>query len=147
MFGKLFGKKRQPIEEDQWSVATAEDDGMPLIFRIRTIPPNLNRTGLPHLVAVSWPYQPTTGGMPAPADKEQMDLLEDLLMPELEGKNNALLTVVATGNGVREWQWYSASPDTTMQLVNSALTGHPPFPVEFSIQDDPEWAAYSQFEQ
>jgi hypothetical protein len=146
MFGKLFGKKRQPANEDEWSVATAEDDGMPLIFRIRTVPSDLNRAGLPHLIAVSWPYQPADGGMPSPADKEQMDLLEDLLTPALEGNHDALLTVVATGNGVREWQWYSAVPDATMQLVNTALNGHPPFPVELSIQDDPDWAAYSQFE-
>jgi hypothetical protein len=85
--------------------------------------------------------------MPTPADKEQMDLLEDLLLPALEKNNDAILTVVATGNGTREWQWYSAAPETTMLLVNSALAGHPPFPVELSIQDDPEWEAYSQFEQ
>ena len=98
------------------------------------------------MIAVTWPYDTDDGGMPSQDAKERMDLLENLLMPALEDGGNSILTVVVTGNGVREWQWYSRSHDETMQLVNSVLAGHDVFPVEFSIQDDPEWAAYSQFE-
>jgi hypothetical protein len=59
----------------------------------------------------------------------------------------AFLTVVVTGNGVREWQWYARNADQVMELVNETLGGSEPFPVEFSFQDDPQWEGYSRFLQ
>lgn len=145
MFGWLFGKKNES-NEDQWTVATAQDGDMPLIFRIRSVSGRLNRSDYPNMIAISWPYEPQEMGMPSPETKTSMDLLEDLLTRPLESGANALLTVVVTGNGVREWQWYTRSQEETMSRVNSALAGQPPFPVEFSVQHDPGWQAYSQFE-
>ncbi|MCA9156045.1 MAG: DUF695 domain-containing protein [Planctomycetales bacterium] len=146
MFGRLFRKKSQPERNDRWSVATAQDGDMPLIFRIRSLPDNFAKSEYPTMLAISWRYGNANGGMPLPDEKARMDLLEDLLMPALEPVNNAILTVIVTGNGVREWQWYTRSPDRTMELVNTALAGQTQFPVEFIIQDDPDWEAFSQFE-
>jgi cell division protein FtsZ len=75
---------------------------------------------------------------------ERMGQLEDLLMPAFEGSGQAFLTVVVTGNGVREWQWYAKNVDLVMELVNEALDGYEPFPVQFSLQDDPQWEGYSR---
>ena len=66
--------------------------------------------------------------------------------PALETSQSAFLTVVVTGNGTREWQWYSRNPEETMGLVNQAVTGYEPFPIQFSIQDDPQWEAYRRFQ-
>jgi hypothetical protein len=76
---------------------------------------------------------------------ERMGQLEDLLMPAFEGAEQAFLTVIATGNGVREWQWYARDPDAVMQLVNETLGEYEPFPIQFSFQDDPDWEGYSRF--
>jgi hypothetical protein len=133
--------------DDTWSMATGEDNGKPLIFRIRNKPPSFARKeAFPHLLAVSWQYEPPNAqGMPSQEMVERMDQLEDLLMPALEGAREAFLTVIVTGNGVREWQWYARNPDKAMQLVNETLGDLEPFPVQFSFQDDPEWQGYSQF--
>jgi hypothetical protein len=72
-----------------------------------------------------------------------MGELEDLLMPSFEGKQKAFLSVLVTGNGVREWQWYAREKDAVMKIVNKVLGPREPYPVEF--QDDPEWEAYSRF--
>jgi hypothetical protein len=133
--------------DDTWSVATSEVDGKPLIFRIRTaLPAFARQEEFPHLLAVAWPYEsPAEHGMPSDEVVDRMSRLEDLLVEAFEGAGQAFLTVVATGNGVREWQWYARDPDGVMALVNDALGESEPFPVEFSIQDDPDWAGYSQF--
>jgi len=148
MFGRFFGKKRRSTQqEDQWSVATAQDGDKTVIFRIRAIPANLNRANYPKLIAVAWPYEARAGGMPSHEDTLRMALLEDTLMPVLENAGNAILTMVATGNGVREWQWYSQSDTDTMDLVNFALKDQEVFPVEFIVQDDPHWEAFTRFEE
>ena len=133
--------------DDTWTMATAEDEGKPLIFRIRNNPPSFaRRESFPHLLAVSWPFESDNGsGMPSQEVAERMGQLEDLLVPAFEGKQQAFLSVIVTGNGVREWQWYARDAEEAMQLVNEALGEYEPFPVQFSFQEDPEWQGYNQF--
>ena len=133
--------------DETWSVATAEDDGKPLIFRIRNKPPSFaSKEAFPHLLAVSWQYDPPNeSGMPPEELANRMGQLEDLLDEAFEGACQAFLSVIATGNGVREWQWYARNPDDVMTLVNQTLGEFEPFPVEFSFRDDPDWIAYSRF--
>jgi hypothetical protein len=134
-------------DEESWSLATAEDDGKPLLFRIRNQPPPFARKDqFPHLLAVSWSYEPADeSGMPSDDEHARMNELEDLLVAALEDAMQAFLTVIVTGNGVREWQWYARAPERAMELVNESLGELEPFPVEFSIQDDPEWSGYERF--
>jgi Family of unknown function (DUF695) len=141
---RLF-RKTPPA--DSWKLAQAEDNGKPLIFRIRNTPPPFARMEqFPLLLAICWNYEsPNDQGMPSKADADRMGELEDLLMPAFEGKQKAFLTVIVTGNGVREWQWYARDKDAVMKLVNEALGQKESYPVEFVFQDDPDWQAYSRF--
>jgi hypothetical protein len=117
------------------------------LIRIRALPPEFQKSDYPHMIGVSWAFDgEQSNGMPSPEIVAEMDRLEDLLVPALEGTGQAVLTVVVTGGGVREWQWYARSPEETSEIVNAALAGQESFPVEFSLQDDPAWEAYGQFQ-
>jgi len=142
------GRGTVPMSDsDNWSFQTAQDGQMPIIIRVRNVPEYIQRYNYPQLIAVSWPYTPAhTQGMPDTDDIEQMDLLERLLTEALEKTGNAILTVVVTGNGVREWQWYSRNEKETMELVNAVLAEHKVFPVTFSSEADSKWEAYAGFE-
>jgi hypothetical protein len=133
--------------DDRWSIATGEDNGKVVIFRIRKQAPTFaTKAAFPHMLAVSWQFEsPNAQGMPSSEDAERMSELEDLLEAALEGVRQAFLTVIATGNGVREWQWYARDPKRLMEQVNKALGHREPFPVQFSFQEDPDWEAYSRF--
>jgi hypothetical protein len=133
--------------DSRWSGATAEDDGRPLIFRIRNEAPSFaNKSTFRHLLAVSWRYDsPNDQEMSSPSDSQRMSEFEDLLEAGLEGVSEAFLSVIVTGNGVREWQWYARDPENIMELVNETLGHLEPFPVQFSCQDGPEWQGYSRF--
>ena len=125
--------------DDRWSIATGEDDGKPLIFRIRKRAPAFaTKAAFPHLIAICWPFEsPNAQGLPSTEDTQRMSALEDLLKAGLEEARQAFLTVVVTGNGVREWQWYARDPDQVMEQVNETLGHLEPFPVQFSFQHDP----------
>jgi hypothetical protein len=145
----MIGRERHdPESEGGWAIAEGADNGKPLIFRFRNRKPVGVATEVyRHLIAVSWPYEShNEGGMPPQDQFSEMQLFEDLLRSALEGPGQAYLTVIVTGNGVREWQWYSRDPAETMALVNKALSNHDPFPVQFTIQDDPDWEAYGRFQ-
>ncbi len=147
MFGNWFGKKQEIASEHPWAVATAQDNGMPLIIRYREVLPSFPRTQYPSMLAVQWRYESQDNGMPDAATEDRMDLLQDLLMPALEDSGNALLTAVVTGNCIRESQWYVRVMVESMKCVNQALAGQAPFPIEFMMEEDPAWAAYQQFVQ
>jgi Family of unknown function (DUF695) len=145
MLNRLFGKKKQELpQEERWTIAQGEDDGLPLIFRIRNKKPHgIEPRTYPHLIAISWLYQSTNEfRMPSPDISTLMMQFEELLEPALENSQSAFLTVIVTGNSRREWQWYSRSPEETMGLVNQVLIDCEPFPVEFSMQEDSQWEAY-----
>ena len=74
-----------------------------------------------------------------------MTEFEELLEVGLENIRQAFLTIIVTGNGVRQWQWYARDPEETMELVNKTLGQLEPFPVQFSFQNDPEWEGYNEF--
>lgn len=134
--------------DDLWTIATGQDGDKPLIFRIRNKAPSFARkSDFPHLIAVSWPYESLRDNeMPSQDVVEQMDQFEELVETALERARQAFLSVVVTGNGVREWQWYSRDPNETMELVNEALAGCDPFPIQLSLEEDPEWEGYSRFQ-
>ena len=85
-------------------------------------------------------------GLPAPDETQLMDKFEDALVSTLELSQTAYLMVILTGNGERDWLWYTRGEADAMRQVNQALKGHPRYPVEFSVQQDRRWRAYAQFE-
>ncbi len=131
--------------EDKWGVYTAEDNGAPLIIRHRSnIPSSVTPSLYPHMIAISWRYK-SENGMPSDAEKQSMDELEDAISNAVEPKQQGFLTVVVTGNEIREWQFYARSTEGFMGLLNGALANKPVYPIQLSLQSDPEWLAYKQF--
>ena len=83
--------------------------------------------------------------MPSEETAARMRKLEDLLTPAFEDARQAFLSVVVTGNSVREWQWYARDRERLMGLVNETLGELEPFPIEFIFQSDPAWEGYNRF--
>ena len=71
--------------------------------------------------------------------------LEYRLQTAFEETRRGVLFVIATGNELRQWQWYVHDRERTMELVNKTLGELEPFPVQFSFQQDSEWFVYGQF--
>ena len=130
-----------------WSLATSHDEstGRAIIFRyVDELAAGFSRSSLPVRVVLVWGYESDTG-MPADGDRQRMDLMEDALKPSVEESGAAILAVVMTGEGLREWTYYAASEHEFMDNLNRALSGHDVFPIEIHINDDPEWVAYDDF--
>jgi hypothetical protein len=134
----------QAQAEDKWGVATAQDNGKPLIYRYILSPPSGVRiSDYPDMVAMTWVFDASVrNGLPEPGTNSRMVELEELLEKTLESKKNAYLTISVTGNGRKEWQWYSRDVSETMKLINEVLSGRVAYPIEISRQSDPGWSAY-----
>jgi hypothetical protein len=136
----------QSPADDLWNVAQAEKDGKPLLIRYRAErPQGVEAAAFPFLLSATWPYQANEVRLPVPEEMELMDKFEDALAPALETSQTAYLMVTLTGNGERDWLWYTCGEAEAMRVVNQALKGHQRYPVQFSVQPDPSWRAYTQF--
>jgi len=133
---------------EQWSVAQLEKNGKPLVVRYRSErPQGVETAAFSFLLSATWAYQPDEFGLPADAEMERMDKFEDALAAALETSKTAYLMVILTGNGERDWLWYTTGEEAAMRQVNQALKGHKSYPIQFSVQKDRGWKAYSQFEK
>jgi hypothetical protein len=130
-----------------WATATSTHatNGRVIIFRFaKEFRAGFKRPSLPDRVILVWRYE-SESGLPATAEREAMDRLEDLLAPVVERAGFAMLTLVSTGENVREWTYYAKSEEEFLQALNSALTQQPRFPVEIHTAPDPKWSAYERF--
>ena len=139
--------EEQSLTDEQWSVIQSEKNGKPLLIRYRSERPrDVETAAFPFLLSATWTYQANEAGLPAPEELELMGKFEDALESALDASQTAHLMVILTGNGERDWLWYTCGEAEAMRQVNQALKGHKPYPVEFSVQQDRRWRAYAQFE-
>ena len=79
---------------EPWHVATAHDgQNNPIIVRCRsTTPEGIHLEEYPHLITIAWEYE-SESGMPAPAEKERMNLLERTVVDHVEPIKQSFLVV------------------------------------------------------
>jgi hypothetical protein len=130
-----------------WATATSTHaaNGRVIVFRFaKDFRPGFNRGSLPERVILVWRYQ-SQSGMPAAAEREAMDRLEDLLAPIVETPGQAVLSLVSTGENLREWTYYAKSEGEFLYELNRVTAGNPRFPIEIHAAPDPAWLTYERF--
>ena len=95
-------------------------------------------------IEVSWSYQPDAKGMPDEATSEQMEEVENALSEVFTKDPVAVLTGIYTGEGVRDWEFYTLSLHIFQRKFNEALAPFPAHPRSFSATEDPSWEDYAQ---
>lgn len=132
------------VQTTTWSNHTGQAGGQTVYYRLRDqVPEGIELADYASLIRITWRYQPDAEGLPAPADDARMQALEDLLVEYLEETGRAFMTLAATGNGVRQWHFYTGEADQIMaMLAHQAQNGRQP--IETSRDDDPEWAVYRE---
>lgn len=130
---------------ETWKVGEAETEDGLLLVRVRAAaPPPMKRAKLPHLIMIGWAYEGDAGGMPPADELAQMEAFEAAVDKGLETEGAGVAVACVTGQGAREWRYYTADPDVFMDALNEALDGHPDYPIDFKAFEDPEWEALSE---
>ena len=132
-------------KDDDWSVGQAQIGGLPLIIRTRSKLPSLPDMAIyEHLIIISWPYSANESGMPQHEDNQNTIRFEDALEKALEAKGLGVQAACITGNGSKEWRYYTYDTGEFMSRLNQGLTGHPVYPIELKMFKDPEWGALAE---
>lgn len=148
---RLFRNEPPPDELQaelrDWRIVKAINDetNEAAVFRLRIRKPPLgNIDAFRTAVRVTWPY---TSDSPMPTkDVQAQQNAFDIALDELSGGNGyAELVQVSTGNGVKEWLYYTTDVEAFGASFNRLLEGHPRYPVTLQFEQDPEWRIWGDF--
>jgi hypothetical protein len=132
------------FSDDLWTVGTADQDGQPIIIRVRSqMPDAAARQGHAQLIVVGWPYDGVATGLPGAEDNASMQAFEDTIEAGLEQSGVGVQVASLTGAGHKEWRYYAADADAFVAALNASLVGHPTYPLEIEMFDDADWQGLS----
>jgi hypothetical protein len=133
------------FSDDTWTVGTADQDGQPIIIRVRgQMPHAAARQGPAPRLLVGWPYDGVATGLPGAEDSASMQAFEGAVETDLERSGAGVQVASLTGAGHKEWRYYAADADAFVTALNASLEGHPTYPLEIEMFDDAEWQGLQQ---
>lgn len=129
---------------DEWLTApTASESGAMVIVTVRTEIDELRLSGKYNSrVEVTWRYAGDEKGMPSVADSNMMEQATDALNAAFNADPVAVMTGIYTGENERNWVFYTRSLHIFRRKFNEALAALPAMPLEFDVDDDPQWQHY-----
>lgn len=130
-----------------WATATSKHatNGRVIVFRFaKEFRAGFEKSALADRVILAWRYN-SASGLPVVQEREAMDRMEDLLAPVVDKPGVAVLALVSTGEGLREWVYYTRSEQEFLNSLNQALAGAQRFPIEIHTASDPQWSTYERF--
>lgn len=134
------------FDSDQWSVASFTESGNPLIVRSRSgIPSEKDRSKYRHLIVIKWPYVSEQAGMPDVATNGRFLEFESALDSGLVAQGAGIEAASLTGNGAKEWRYYTYDPKVFMNALQEDLGSHSPFPIDLQLFQDPDWLGVTEF--
>lgn len=95
-------------------------------------------------VEITWRYAGDSQGMPSEADSQMMEKVQDAITGVFEKDPVAVLTGIFTGDGQRDWIFYTLSTHIFQRKINEALAALPTLPLQFYAENDPGWEEYAE---
>ena len=138
------------MEKDIWWTAPAESEDGHLIMvtgrrdvsRFRSNPRFNIR------IEVTWRYDDSdASGMPDTATSQLMEQVQEALQNEFRKDPVAVLTGIYTGDGKRDWVFYSLSTHIFGRKLNEVLAPFPLLPITVYCENDPRWEEYDEMSQ
>ncbi len=95
-------------------------------------------------VEITWKYQGDASGMPDTPTSTIMEAVQDALQKVFTKDPVAILTGIYTGDGERNWIFYTTSIHIFEKKINQALAPFDLLPITIYTENDPEWLEYEE---
>lgn len=136
------------MTERWWSAPTEAENGRTIIVTGRDYMDEIIAKGkFIYRVTVSWEYNSLPSGMPEDEDARLMEEATDSMMQEFKKDKVAYLTGIYTGDGRRDWVFYTQNLNIFGRVFNRALASLPQKPLLIEAESDPDWAEYREMRE
>lgn len=131
--------------EKFWTYPAETESGKKIIITGRDDVDSFRTSGkYPFRLDVSWDYTPLPDGMPSDSDARLMEEITECLLSETRKDPAAILTGIYTGDGRRDWIFYTRSLYIFRNILNRALQSLPTLPLNIEAAEDPDWEEYME---
>lgn len=128
-----------------WSYPAEAENGRTIIVTGRDDIDHIRQTGkFNYRIDVVWDYDPLPDGMPCEQDACLMEQATDALLEEFRKDRIAVMTGIYTGDGRREWIFYTSSLGIFQKVFNRALETVDPMPLAVDAEEDAGWEEYTE---
>lgn len=93
-------------------------------------------------IDVSWNYNSLPDGMPEDEDARLMEQVTDRFLSELKKDKVAVMTGIYTGDGRRDWIFYTKNLGIFNKVFNKSLEELPTIPFLIEAEEDRDWEEY-----
>lgn len=137
----------KPTSSGDWWTAPAESESGNLIMVTgrRDVDSFRKNPKFHTRVEVTWNYSESdSSGMPSEQIAEKMNSVDNVLRETFRKDPIAVLTGIYTGDGQRNWIFYTLSLNIFCRKFNEALAEFETFPIVLSAAEDPDWEEYAE---
>lgn len=133
-------------EEHSWSVAEGEANGIPIFVRLRDDVQDQAKSGrYRSFLRVVWQYEPEDEyGLPRDEELDEMSDFEEVLEATVEAADEAVMALVLTHSGVRQWLFYTSDLAASIKRLEGLAKSTDPR-LAISTGDDANWTEYRNF--
>lgn len=136
------------MKERWWSAPTEGECGRTVIVTGRDYMDEIIAKGkFIYRVTIGWNYNALPSGMPEDADAELMEKATDALMAEFKRDKIAYLTGIYTGDGRRDWVFYTQNLNIFNKVLNRALEPLDQMPLLIEAEEDRDWEEYREMRE
>jgi len=136
------------MKDRWWSSPTEADSGRTVIVTGRDYMDEIIAKGkFTYRVTVSWEYSSLPSGMPEDSDARLMEKATDALMAEFKKDKVAYMTGIYTGDGRRDWVFYTHNLNIFGRVLNRALAPLEQMPLLIEAESDPDWEEYREMRE
>lgn len=130
---------------DWWTAPTESENGnLVMVTGRRDVESFLNNPRFNVRVEVTWKYQCDKLGMPDYNTSVLMDDVHTALNSAFQKDPIAVLTGIYTGDGERNWIFYTLSTHIFGRKLNEALSHFDMLPITIYCENDPNWDEYRE---
>lgn len=131
---------------DEWWTCPAEADNGKLIMVTgrRDMEQVIESGKYNYRVEITWRYEEDEKGMPDVATSSLMEEVQEALQKDFMKDPVAVLTGIYTGNGERNWVFYTMNLRIFDRKLNEDLASFEKLPLEIYAENDPEWNEYQE---
>lgn len=126
-----------------WTYPAESDNGKTIIVTGRDGMEDVIKSGkYKYRIDVYWNYNSLPDGMPDDEDARMLEQVTDALQEKFKKDKVAYMTGIYTGDGRRDWVFYTKNLNIFSTVFNSALEQLPTLPIVIEAESDPDWEEY-----
>lgn len=131
-----------------WSYPAEGESGKTIIVTGRDLVDEYRESGkYIYRIDVTWEYAAKPDGMPEDSDAELMEEVTDAFIEAFKKDRVAIMTGIYTGDGKRDWVFYTKNLKIFSLVFNKALADLPTVPIVIEAEEDAGWEEYLHMRQ